>query len=904
MKNKTQRRIYKISSKRFQLNKWDLTLSKDNTLPEEIVKIGDNQILEFIRQIKNVLLEDEENLISELKSNIKNKVDVSININELNKITFVNELCFVIIDKISDYHKLNKFMVLNGIKYKRLFATAGGVKSATIIYVIESMHDELQRRIDNDRNLDIEFSAGKLEAYKSLSFTNSVKVQSPRKIIIVKDAYNSIIEKKVIELDDSNTKYPTMEIKDNFGIKNNVSDGFMVISMEYAEKLSVELNLDYIPSGFLFRNSFLKAMGYPMEIIKFAEEIVGKNTITDIYGVTHCIDMVDMIIPESVLKLWQSYDSSDDYLEKCEKNGYSFRVAKVTPKDLDNRRNLNYQFIQTLQMSDDDISELCEYTVNTIKDIMNEDYIKTILFTKGNGLTNNNIDLGELDYTKALMIDEKMLQDPFVKTKVHNMIRKKINDAKIGVISTEGNFQIISGDIFYFLENCFGVEKPKGLLKYGEIYSKYWSDKKVGEVALFRAPMSSHNNIRKAKVVDNDCVNKWYGHLNNIMILNSYDTITTALNGADYDADAFFSTNNNIILKNIKELPCVICKQKTAPKKICEFDDFIKANVNGFGDEIGSITNKITSMISKQVTFKEGTKEFVELEYRILCGQLYQQNAIDKIKSIESNPMPKEWCDFKANIIERNEDNSIAKLDDFNLSILADKKPYFFIYNYQSLKKEYMTYMKNVNTKSLNLFGITIEELIVTDHKSKDMEDFILQFNNKMVVDTSPSVMNRLCWHMEKELNEIKYQTQEVFNYSILKTNKEYNQRDLKRVEKIYNNYKSETSAYTVRQKESHSSSDTYSSDRDSFKLNFIKKLSELNIDDEDLGNIVIDMCYKSNNSKQFAWDVVGQQLIRNLLINNKHIITFPIQDDYGDIEFNGKKFSIVKKKVGDSFCK
>ena len=107
-------------------------------------------------------------------------------------------------------------------------------------------------------------------------------------------------------------------------------------------------------------------MVYQMDINSFAKFIAHRDIITDIYGKKHNIKDVEMIIPESVFKLWQSYDSIDDYIRSCERNGYSFRVAKTTPKVIDNVRNLNYQFIQTLNLPDEKIQLLAKRTLSQI----------------------------------------------------------------------------------------------------------------------------------------------------------------------------------------------------------------------------------------------------------------------------------------------------------------------------------------------------------------------------------------------------------------------------------------------------------------------------------------------------------------------------------------------------------
>ena len=72
-----------------------------------------------------------------------------------------------------------------------------------------------------------------------------------------------------------------------------------------------------------------------------------------------------------------------------------------------------------------------------------------------------------------------------------------------------------------------------GLLKSGECYSKYWLDKGDKEVLCFRAPMTNHNNIRKVNIVGSEEMNKWYRYMTTCFILNAWDTITHAENGAD-----------------------------------------------------------------------------------------------------------------------------------------------------------------------------------------------------------------------------------------------------------------------------------------------------------------------------------------------------------------------------------
>lgn len=91
----------------------------------------------------------------------------------------------------------------------------------------------------------------------------------------------------------------------------------------------------------------------------------------------------------------------------------------------------------------------------------------------------------------------------------------------------------------------------------------------------------------------------------------------------------FFLTDNNVLVSNVRDVLPIQCAQKKADKRIPEEKDFIAANVLGFGDDIGTVTNRITAQTELQSLFDAGTPEYEELRYRITAGQHVQQNSID-----------------------------------------------------------------------------------------------------------------------------------------------------------------------------------------------------------------------------------------------------------------------------------
>lgn len=84
------------------------------------------------------------------------------------------------------------------------------------------------------------------------------------------------------------------------------------------------------------------------------------------------------------------------------------------------------------------------------------------------------------------------------------------------------------------------------------------------------------------------------------------------------------------MVENIRDVLPIQCEQKNATKVVPTEEHFIQANSLGFGDDIGSITNRITAQTELQSLFEPGTEEYEELKYRIIAGQHVQQNSIDK----------------------------------------------------------------------------------------------------------------------------------------------------------------------------------------------------------------------------------------------------------------------------------
>lgn len=175
-----------------------------------------------------------------------------------------------------------------------------------------------------------------------------------------------------------------------------------------AERWSQELELGYTSCGFNTRMSFSKGMVYAFDFITFARDVAENYIVKDAWGNDTDIREVELILTTSMLKLWDAYKSCEDYLENCAANGYTFNITKCCPQRLEDERSLNYQFIQSYDLDDDDIEELISPTVQEIKEVLGGDWRKTVLYLAGAGLDERKAAHLEDNVAKALMADKRM----------------------------------------------------------------------------------------------------------------------------------------------------------------------------------------------------------------------------------------------------------------------------------------------------------------------------------------------------------------------------------------------------------------------------------------------------------------------------------------------------------------
>lgn len=899
------RYIYKINSSRLRKSRWNLTLSlAEARKNDELIALADSQVLRWLDELNGITDADERaaQIRREIKSrrkaenSVENRKAIRQLYQKLDAIQFKPDYMCLVIDKEKDYWRACRGFSINGISYKRLLGTNGGIKSSTIVFISERHIGEIQRRINNGRNMEQKIVPAKLEAYKALACSASIPVSWPKGILVVKD-FETVFHEDTIYLSDENDGEPLMELQKDTEIHLDGCDGCGIMLPSLAERWSEELGLDYVMSAANTRLSFEKGMIFTFDFLEFAEKVAGKYMVEDVWGNMVDIRNVELIFTESMLKLWDGYDSIDSYLECCRDNGYTVCVTKVCPKVLENQRALNYQFIQSFNLTYDDIDELIAPTVNTIHDLLGGDWAKMVLFLAGEGVGSVAPEKIKAGVAKAIMADKRAANDPYIKSKIYELVKNRINEAKVGVLDVHGNYSIVSGDPYALCQSIFGMEVT-GLLKAGEIYNRYWIDNSDSdELICFRAPMSVHNNIRKVSPCRREDAAHWYQYITTGTILNCWDTMTAALNGCDFDGDLLMITDNPVLVRRHVKTPTIMCVQRRAEKKIPTIDDIIRSNIAAFGNDIGKTTNWVTSMYEVQSHFAPGSREYEELAYRMKVGQLIQQNVIDRAKGIVAKPMERSWHD--RHTVNQIEDEDKQR---FYRSIVADKKPYFMRYIYPSLMKEYKNYLRKSDAAAIREFRMTVGEMQALPYceLTDRQKEFLRYYELGMPVGVGDCVLNRICRRIEEEFDGFigKSSATSDFDVGIYKNGVDYTPYQYYMITKLYEEYRRRRHEYTIYVAVNDVDSDESVSNTDMLFEEFRRACVGVCGNDDELLDILVDIWYSRKTTNALIWSAFPELLVNTLIRKNGNRICVPVKDPDGEIYYRGERYTIQEKEL------
>jgi len=475
----------------------------------------------------------------------------------------------------------------------------------------------------------------------------------------------------------------------------------------------------------------------------------------------------------------------------------------------------------------------------------------------------------------------------------------------MGVLAVDGNYQFVSVDPYAQVQHAFGLETT-GILHEGQYYSQYWNGKNIDKVSCFRSPMTWRSEQAVLDLVDNPILDEWFEYQNTNIIFNIYDDTLMKLSGADVDGDIIMTTPEFTELSYSKEYRTPFYERKVAPKQLVVKEDLWQSDIIGFNSKIGLITNYGTTFFSLLAN-AETDEQKDHLINRLKTCNVMQSCQIDKMKGIQIFEIP-DWWDKWNKAEEGMGEDEVRKIELYN-TMLCTQRPYFMKYVYpRTYGKKNRKYIKTYENLSQMRFGMSLEELIAKNPTDEKSLEFLASFSHRSPLVDSPSIMNKICHHMEEKVGDIKMDLPSGnFDYRVL-LNPAYDitKSKVDKMVLLYKKYSAQRSgAFDV--SDDMRVEDEYRltndmGDKDRFIREIEREaLETISSNEIELTNLAIYVCCDvfPNGSNSFMWKLFGGDVIvQNLLDSHEDDgIIVPVVDEFGKIEYLGKKYSLRRIK-------
>ena len=943
-------------------NKWKENQSDEIQYYQQLQKVSDKDEKIFIeKQLYSLPLNDKYILNLDLleywyqeRDRLKRRANsdfcrnrIRLLQNKIYNMMYIPEYITVVIQDKKHYDLFfKKGFKFNGEKYTRFSCSAGQARVSTVVFIQDKIKKEMQDRLNNggfvfDQNgmSNVSFAPSKYNAYFGLYTSATKEVTEPRFCIIPDFCETQTV--KVDYITTTDDKSDDIVEEKEIEVEFNRFDGNGLISPEMAKQWSKDIgiytpdkdDIGYIACQFCMRYSFAKGMLNTFDFVKWCEEKNdGNYIIKDIYGEYVDLRDIDVILTEGQTKCWDKFGynviqedktvklipSQDIYVHNSHENGLIWGVTRYTPKEDDRILITNYQFLQTLKMSDEDIKELCQDTVDYLQGVSCDNFYYTLLFMLGENMNYdsmlNYMESSDNYWLKSLICNPNLLNDKYTKEKIRDCLVRKIEQACMGKIMVDGNFQVIIPDSYAFMEwTCYrDPKKVNGLLKSGQCYSKFWKDRNSNRILSQRSPLTHFSECHLLDVEWNEEINKWFKYSYTGFYINTHDDSTMRWAGADFDYDIVASTNNPVMIRSVykDQKPVTYDIPKPFKKQFNEEDLFI-ADCHTFGSLIGPLTNNgttIVALISKyreivrQTNSEEDKKKLKLLEDRLKMVCASQSRQIDKAKIGKNvKGIPSIWKQWQHIKDDDNEEQKEEKR--FYNAILCDRRPYFFKYLYKSTQKDYRKEYVKKEITCKKKFKMPLKTLINLPEKTPEQQELVNKLEEATKLIYANCEMNRICWYIENIDFQIKKKINDVydFDYTLLMNNniiwneETYNKikdcfakkmKIFKLEKEALHNHMNKTSKMIEETKER----------TDLFYENLINECSFICSNIAELTNYLLKLFYEEKRSwnKAHVWRLCGEQIFKNCLQRCDYKVNIPQRDDNsGILEFCNTLFSI-----------
>lgn len=501
-------------------------------------------------------------------------------------------------------------------------------------FVREDVYEPLKERMTLGMNIG-KCQLSKLYAYNGLMFTGGrrEKIQNllqEKRIVVIDNPKSIVKDADIITVEDDGTdnpvrKYSRVEAKADVEVLE--FDGEGIISKE----LSYMLTESGQHHSFQIRLPYIKGVVHEVDFKKLFSELRVAEII-DIWGNTHAVADVDMILTKSMFKGfgWMTENGLTwaEYLERCRKYNYALYISGMDKTEPQNTTELNYQFLNTLALTDDEFRPLdlplgWDKSPNTdprhwltkTTEAAYYDYVGEL----GNRqkhftdiLEDEDIEITDKRKQRAEIIEQNPL---FMEEAIYaKELSDKVESVKeryaVGQLLVAGDNRYLSDDLMrllaYIVKCAVGESKayrklesecltgntiyaPKPAYEVQAYYTLLRSPHIARNEEALVCPLSKVGKLRK----------KYLSHLRYVVMVDSRSLISDRLGGADYDGDMVKTIADPLVnacvsrsYVDYKSLP--VLKIPSAEPLISDAEDWrarMESVKSTFSNRVGQISN-------------------------------------------------------------------------------------------------------------------------------------------------------------------------------------------------------------------------------------------------------------------------------------------------------------------------
>lgn len=237
-------------------------------------------------------------------------------------------------------------------------------RQARLSFIREDFYDTVRRRIMMDMTIgDCQLS--KLYAYNGLMLSSGIRIDGigidrPHRVVVVDNPVRTPPPTEVITMEDDGTQNSTRKyhrVETMADVEVTCFDGEGLISKQYARLVDEKLCGKKVHTSFQIRMPYVKGMLHEVDFKDYLDRS-GADTITDLWGVQHPIQKVDIILTKSMFKgcgwLNESGMRWEDYWAVFRKYRHALYITNVSKEKPENTTELNYQFLNTVSLKADE----------------------------------------------------------------------------------------------------------------------------------------------------------------------------------------------------------------------------------------------------------------------------------------------------------------------------------------------------------------------------------------------------------------------------------------------------------------------------------------------------------------------------------------------------------------------